>query len=325
MHPPVVEHLRHMGRAAHLLNEAEEEVVVLAAVTLRALAAHFVPQGPLEHGQMADVVAAEQVVRGVIGLEVGHEGALDALGKERLVAVDKAVRLALGPQLQNGLAHGVHGMRGQNVVVVGEGKVFAAGQPGGGVGVGRNALVFDFFVYDVLIFRLIFLYDTLHAAVGGVGSVREAELAVGGRLVHEGIQKLPQVVFRRIIQRGEDGNGRKAAVGKTFPGVLGPLGFQHLFRGQVAGLFAEKAALDKARAPHQHGAKALVAGELDGIARQLFGAFQSYIHLMPRPGGWPCRPRRPSRYRRSSSDGRGSAMPPCCTSARSARWSGRQG
>ena len=50
MDPPVVEHLRDVGRAAHLLDEAEEEVVVLAAVALRALAAHFVPQSLSENG-----------------------------------------------------------------------------------------------------------------------------------------------------------------------------------------------------------------------------------------------------------------------------------
>ena len=41
MDPPVVEHLGQMGRAAHFFDQAEEEVMVLAAVALRALAAHF--------------------------------------------------------------------------------------------------------------------------------------------------------------------------------------------------------------------------------------------------------------------------------------------
>ena len=43
MDPPIIEHLRHMGRAAHLLDEPEEEVVVLTAIALRPLAAHGIP------------------------------------------------------------------------------------------------------------------------------------------------------------------------------------------------------------------------------------------------------------------------------------------
>ena len=41
MDPPVVEHLGQMGRSSHFFDQAEEEIVVLAAVALRALAAHF--------------------------------------------------------------------------------------------------------------------------------------------------------------------------------------------------------------------------------------------------------------------------------------------
>ena len=51
MHPPVVEHLRHMGRAAHLLNEPEEKVVVLTAITFGAFPAHLLEQLPPEHGR----------------------------------------------------------------------------------------------------------------------------------------------------------------------------------------------------------------------------------------------------------------------------------
>ena len=50
--------------------------------------------------------------------------------------------------------------------------------------------------------------------------------------------------------------------------------------------------------------------------------FSRRFILMPRRAGWPCRPHRLSRCRRSFSGDRGSAMPPCCTCARSAQWSG---
>ena len=169
--PPVIEHLGHMGRAAHLLDESEEEVVVLAAVAGRALTAHGLPQRFPEDGQMADVVAAEQVVRGIIRLEMRHDGPLDGFGEERFVAVKEAVRLSLCPQLQNGLAHGVQRMGGQNVVVVGQRKIFARSKGCGRVRVGRNALVFDLFVYDALILCLIFLHDLLHPGVFRIGRI----------------------------------------------------------------------------------------------------------------------------------------------------------
>ena len=47
MHPPVVQHLRDMHRlggrvaALHFIDKPQEKVMILGAVTLRALAAHF--------------------------------------------------------------------------------------------------------------------------------------------------------------------------------------------------------------------------------------------------------------------------------------------
>jgi hypothetical protein len=51
---------------------------------------------------------------------VGRDGPPDALAEQGFVAVDKAVRFAALTQLQNCLAHGVHGVGCQNVVVVGQ-------------------------------------------------------------------------------------------------------------------------------------------------------------------------------------------------------------
>ena len=56
-------------------------------------------------------------------------------------------------------------MGGQHIVMVVEGEVFAVGQRLGGVGVGGDALIFDLFVYDSLIFPLIFPYDTLQQLI----------------------------------------------------------------------------------------------------------------------------------------------------------------
>lgn len=181
---------------------------------------------------MADVIAAQQIIRRIVWLEVGHDGPLDAFGEKRFVAVEEAVRLSLRSQLQNGFAHSVHRVGRKDIVMVGKGQIFAVGQRGSRVGVGCNAPVFDFFVYDALIFRLIFLNDTFYIGMFRVGSIGKAELAVWGRLVHEGIQKFPQIFFRRIIQRGENADGGQATGLCRLSGHFFPLGFQHLLAGR---------------------------------------------------------------------------------------------
>ena len=167
--------------------------MVLTAIALRPLAAHGIPQSLLEHGQMADVVAAEQVIRRIVRLEVCYDGPLDALGEERFIAVKEAIRLPPLPQLQDGLTHRVHRVGRQNVVVVRKGQIVPGGKGSGGIGVRRNALIFDLFVYDALILCLIFLHDPFYGIVFRVGRIGKAELAVGSRLIHKRIQKFPQV------------------------------------------------------------------------------------------------------------------------------------
>ena len=99
VHPPVVEHLRHMGGTAGLFQQPQEQVMILTAVAFRALTAQLLPQCLFKHRQMADVVAAQQVVRGIVRLEVRHHGAADALGEQCFIAVQKTVRFAALPQL----------------------------------------------------------------------------------------------------------------------------------------------------------------------------------------------------------------------------------
>ena len=171
----------------------------------------------------------------------------------------------------------------QNIVVVSQRQILPCRQLRGGVCVGRNALIFDLFIYDLFIFLLIFLYDPLHVPVGGVRSIGKAELPVGGGLPYEGIQKFPQVFFRGIIQRGQHRDGGQAAVCCRFAGQLCALGFQHLFGGQVACTLAKAAALHKARAASDHGGQALVLCQLHGVTGKLLGAFQPYIHNQTSP------------------------------------------
>ena len=295
VNPPVVQHLGQVGGAPHLFDQAEEQVVVLAAVALRPLAPDLLIQFPAEHRQVTDVVAAEEIVRGIVRLEMGGPGAADVLFKEGLVAVQEPVGLACGPQVQDGPAHLIHGMGGQDVVVVGQSQIFPVRQGGGRIGVLGDALIFDLFIYDLLILRLIFPHNLPYFRVSAVGGVRQAELAIGRRLPHKGIQKGPQVDRRRIVQGGQDADGGQAAVCPGFPLIKGPLGCQNLFVGQIAGLFAEKAALDEARAPFGHGGQAFFPGHRHRIAAQLPDAFALlFVHMFslvsldgPRPQAWP--------------------------------------
>ena len=75
---------------------------------------------------MADVIAAIEVVRREIRLEVAHQGPADVLLEQRLVAVQKARARTVG-----GGHHFVHGAGRQHVVMVGQAQVSARGQAGG--------------------------------------------------------------------------------------------------------------------------------------------------------------------------------------------------
>ena len=278
VYPPVIEHLGQMGRAAVFFNQPEKQVVVLAAVAGRVLPAHRLEQVPPEDRQMADVVAAEEIVGGEVGLEVGRPRAADVLFKEGLVAVQKAVRLPVRPQVQDSLPHLGQGVGGQNVVVVGQRQIFPLRQSGGGVGVGGNPPVFDFFVYDSLILLLIFPDGLPHLGVPLVRSVGQAELAVGGGLVQEGVQKGPQVLRRRVAEGGQDADDGQAAGLGGLARVFRPLGRQAGFGGQIPGFFGEKAAADKPRPPPGHDGKPFFPGQLGRIPGQLARPPELLVH-----------------------------------------------
>ena len=122
MHAPIVQHLRDVQRfggrvaALHLVHKAQKEIVILCAVTRRAFAADRVKQRFFEYGQMADVVDRHQVFGGVVGLEVADTRMLGRFLKQGLIAVGKG-HAAFGKRL----AHAVHCVGGQHVIVVGQG------------------------------------------------------------------------------------------------------------------------------------------------------------------------------------------------------------
>ena len=68
---PDIKHIGDVGHLFRALGEAQDELKVLAAVVLAALAAaRPLKEGPGKSGQVGDVVAAPQIVRLKIGLEV---------------------------------------------------------------------------------------------------------------------------------------------------------------------------------------------------------------------------------------------------------------
>ena len=68
-------------------------------------------------------------------------------------------------------------------------QIFPLCQPGRRVGVGRNALVFNFHIVNARVGRHVLLHQLPHIGVGIVRSIRQAELPVVGGLVFHTIEK----------------------------------------------------------------------------------------------------------------------------------------
>lgn len=210
MYAPVIQHLRVMQglgsgvSALHFFDDTQKQVVILRTVASRALTAHSLKQFLFEHRQVADVVDGHQVFGREVGLEVPDLGAFGRFFKQGFVAVHK-VGIGFGQQF----ARTVRGMGGQQIVVVSQRKVGACGQLGGGVGVGGNALIFDFGVDDARFVGGVFPHDLRYLGVVGIAGVRQHKLPVGGGLPDDAFNILAQEVFRRVEQRCQDADGGK--------------------------------------------------------------------------------------------------------------------
>ena len=106
VHPPVVQHLGHMHGCAPLA-QLQKQIVVLRAVAGAVQPAHGVKQPGLKHGEMADIIAAVEVIGRKIRLKMACAGPLDAGFKQSLVGIQK--RCA---RLAGGFQHLVHRVRG---------------------------------------------------------------------------------------------------------------------------------------------------------------------------------------------------------------------
>ena len=268
VHTPVIQHLGNMHRHGPLA-QLQEQVVVLAAVTGRVQPSHSVEQSLLEHGKMADVIAAVEVIRRKIRFEVACRGPAHVRSEQRLVAVQK--RRA---RLVSGLHHLVYRMRRQHVVVVGKGQVLPGGQRGGSVGVGRDAFVFHLRIYDTRVPGLIGAHRLRHITVGRVAGVGQAELPIRAGLAQHAVQQLAQVFLRRIVQRYADAHRRPAQRAV----IQRALGRQRFLFGQKTPFFAAEAPLQKCRRTLERGAEAIRAHRLGKEARQLPHALDFQIH-----------------------------------------------
>ena len=223
---PVVEGMGDVGDLRRLLGEAEEEVVILAAVVLGPLAAaRLFHQRPAEGGQVADIVVGAEVVQHEIGLEVVEHHILHLTLEGRFVGIDE-----IGPLLHDGLC-GVPQRTGvEDVVVVQQGDVIAGGHLKPVVGVARNALVLlQLLVADAGVFLGTGLHMLAHRLL--LPGVHAAELPIAVGLVLDGIQQLLQEIQRGVVQGHHDADLGPALAA----GLAADLTHQQLHGGKAVG------------------------------------------------------------------------------------------
>ena len=219
---------------------------------------------------MTDIVAAKQVVRGVIRLEMTHHGLLDCFGKQGLVAVQEGCA-----GLGNGLLHRIDSVGGQHVVVVRQRQILPGGQRRRAVGVVADTTVLNCPVADALA-RLFGggVHHSFHLRpMRLIRSIRQTQFPAGAGLIQHAVQQLTQKRLRGIVQRHADGDHRPGHALRAFLA----LGFQYLLFGQIAGLLAEKAPLDEPGGPAQHRAGSFLLQHLKSVAHQFFDPFQFQI------------------------------------------------
>ena len=242
--------------------------MILRTVARRALPAHRFKQFLFKHGEMADVVDRHQVFGRVVGLEMPDLGALGGFFKQGFVAVHK-VRAGFCQQP----ARAVDSVGGQHIVVIRQRKVAAGRQLGGGVGVGGDALVFDFGVDNARLGGGVFPHDVRDLGVVGIAGIRQHQLPVGRGLPDDAFDIGTQKIFRRVVQRRQDADG-----GELLCRCVLPLGLQSFFAGQIARLFAQEPALTKARRTRYHGTHALLPRKGAGVAEQFLDSFGFLTH-----------------------------------------------
>ena len=172
------------------LAQLQKQIVVLRAVAGAVQPAHGVEQPGLKHGEMADIIAAVEVIGRKIRLEMACAGPLDAGFKQGLVGIQK--RCA---RLAGGFQHLVHRVRGQHIVMVQQSEIFAPGQLGRGVCVGRNAVVCHLAVAHVFLCGK----KLAHIGMRRIGCIRHAKLPIRAGLPGHAVPHLLKICARRVV------------------------------------------------------------------------------------------------------------------------------
>ena len=90
----MVEHVRNVADALRALHDTQGQVVILGAIEILTQASQLRQQRAPDHHQMADVVAAAQIVRAEIGLAVGIGTDAAILSDLVLIGVEHIRRFA---------------------------------------------------------------------------------------------------------------------------------------------------------------------------------------------------------------------------------------
>ena len=198
-HAPVVQHPGDMHNAPGPLAGAQGQVMVLAAVVVRAQS----PQGghelPLHGHQVADIVPRPQGIRGEVPLEMGIEEGCPVGGALVLVGIDHVRAVLRGPQ------HPVGRVGGEQVVMVHQGDPVQAGHGQGRVGVPGNAQVFPAQLHPQAGVPPGHVPQGLPGILPGAGAVVKAGLPAGGGLRQQGVGQLLEQVRRRIVRGNQEG------------------------------------------------------------------------------------------------------------------------
>ena len=250
--------------------------MVLTAVAFAALAAHSLKQTAAEHRQMTDIIAAQKIIRRIIGLKMAHHGPVDPLFEQCLIAVQK-----IRTGAQNAFPHSENSVRSQDIIVVGQGQIFPRSQGCSGVGVGADAFVFNFAIMNAPVLCGQLLQILPHLRMLCIAGIRRAQLPPGAGLVEQALHKITQKLFGCVVKRNTHADNGE------FSGILCALGSQGAFIRQITRPLAKEAALKKARAAPKHGADAVFSCQRKGIAKKFFYASDPLIHTLLPPGFRP--------------------------------------
>ena len=216
--PPAVKDIGKMLNLIRLFRHTQEQVMILAAVKAAAKPSGFLQHRFADHGHMADIIIAHQVVRAVIRLIVRIHVPFAVLRNPVLIRIDHIRML-----FRNAFRCPPQGIRRQQVVMIAQDDIFPPGQLQRFIGVSADAPVL-FSADDP---ETGFLFTPCLQYRGGflpcARPVIQYGLEVQVALVFQAVQQVAQHFRIRIVNRDHhaDQSGR---------GLVLPLRLQFLLR-----------------------------------------------------------------------------------------------